>query len=163
MSMSRASTRLAGLALSLVLVAPAARHALAQPAGYLQAGVLTCTVSGGVGFVIGSTKSLDCTLQSGSRRESYRGTISKFGIDVGGTTTGTIAWGVFVSKGDLGPGALSGNFGGVSGEATVGVGFGANALVGGSNRSIVLQPFSVGTQQGLNLAVGIAGLELRAN
>jgi hypothetical protein len=134
----------------------------AQPAGYLDAGVLNCTVAGGAGFIIGSTKSLNCTFQAGQRRESYSGTINKFGIDIGGTTTGVISWGVFVSKGDLGPGGLAGTYGGVSGEATIGVGVGANALVGGSNRSIVLQPFSVGAQQGLNLAVGIAGLELRA-
>lgn len=137
--------------------------ATAQPTGYLEAGVLNCTVAGGTGFVFGSSKSLSCTFQAGQRRESYRGTINKFGIDIGGTATGVISWGVFVSKGDLAPGGLAGNYGGVSGEATVGIGLGANALVGGSNRSIVLQPFSVGAQQGLNLAVGIAGLELRPN
>jgi hypothetical protein len=64
------------------------------------------------------------------------------------------------SAGGIGPGALAGSYGGVSGEATVGVGLGANALVGGSKRSIALQPLSVGAQQGLNFAVGIAALTL---
>ena len=50
--------------------------------------------------------------------------------------------------------------GGVSGEATVGVGVGANALIGGSSRSIVLQPISVSGQEGLNIAVGVAELRL---
>lgn len=153
---------LAGFALAASVSVPV-RPAHAQPSGYLEAGLLSCSVAGGAGFIIGSTKSLNCTFQNGKRRESYRGTINKFGIDVGGTKSGVISWTVFVSKGDLAPGALAGNYGGVSGEATVGVGFGANALVGGSKRSVVLQPFSLQAQQGLNLAVGIAGLKLRAN
>ena len=148
------TTAIAGLAPSSVR---------AQPAGYLEAGVLSCTVAGGTGFVFGSSKSLSCTFQSGVRREGYTGTINKFGIDIGGTTAGVISWGVFVSKGDLAPGGLAGSYGGVTGEATIGIGVGANALIGGSNRGIVLQPFSVQAQQGLNLAVGIAGLELRSN
>ena len=147
----------------LAAAAPGSRPVHAQPAGYLEAGVLSCTVAGGAGFIIGSTKTLSCVFQSGQRREGYHGTINKFGIDIGGTTTGVISWAVFVSKGDMAPGALAGVYGGVTGEATVGIGIGANALVGGSNRSIVLQPLSLGAQQGLNLAVGIAELELRVN
>ena len=37
----------------------------------------------------------------------------------------------------------------------------ANVLVGGSNSSISLQPLSLQGQTGLNLAVGVAALELR--
>jgi len=57
-------------------------------------------------------------------------------------------------------GALAGNYTGASAEATVCVGVGANVLVGGSNRTITLQPISIQGQTGLNLAVGVAGLEL---
>ena len=57
--------------------------------------------------------------------------------------------------------ALAGNYTGASAEATVGAGLGANVLVGGSNRTVALQPVSVQGQAGLNLAVGVAGLELR--
>ena len=57
--------------------------------------------------------------------------------------------------------ALAGKYVGASGEATVGVGLGANVLVGGSNRTVALQPVSVQGQTGLNLAVGVAGLTLR--
>ncbi|MFM9942405.1 MAG: DUF992 domain-containing protein [Hyphomicrobiaceae bacterium] len=155
-------TRVLGAALTGLLASLAGSGA-AQPVGYLEAGLLSCTVAGGAGFVIGSTKSLNCSFQSGQRRESYSGVINKFGLDIGGTTGSQIAWTVFVSKGDLARGGLTGNYGGVTGEATVGVGFGANVLVGGSNRGVVLQPLSLQAQQGLNLAVGIAGLELRAN
>jgi hypothetical protein len=46
-------------------------------------------------------------------------------------------------------------------QVAVGVGGNANALVGGSNDSIALQPVSVEGQTGLNIAVGVAGLTLR--
>jgi hypothetical protein len=58
-------------------------------------------------------------------------------------------------------GALSGDYVGATGEATVAVGLGANVLIGGSNRQIALQPVSVSGQVGLNLAVGVADLRLR--
>ena len=57
--------------------------------------------------------------------------------------------------------ALAGNYGGASAEATVGAGVGANVLVGGSNRTIQLQPLSVQGQTGLNVAAGVTGIELR--
>ncbi len=63
---------------------------------------------------------------------------------------------------ELPVGVLAGNYGGVSAEATVGLGVGANALVGGSNDSIALQPLSVQGQQGLNVAVGVSQLKLRS-
>lgn len=133
--------------------------ASAQPA--VEVGVLNCTVSGGAGFIIGSSKQLDCVFQSGGQREPYLGRIDKFGIDVGATSTGVMAWAVFAPTAHgVGPGALAGDYGGVTGEATIGVGLGANVLVGGSKRSIALQPLSVGAQKGLNLAVGIAALAL---
>ena len=49
---------------------------------------------------------------------------------------------------------------GVSGEATLGAGLGANLLLGGSNRTVALQPISVSGQTGLNLAIGVAALQL---
>ena len=135
--------------------------AAAQKTGRVEVGVLNCTVAGGAGFVFGSTKSLRCVFQSGPRRESYTGRIEKFGIDIGFTKTSVITWAVFAPTSNLRSGALAGNYGGASGEATIGVGLGANVLVGGSNKTIALQPVSVQAQQGLNLAVGIAGLQLR--
>jgi hypothetical protein len=60
----------------------------------------------------------------------------------------------------LGPGALAGNYVGGTASATVGVGLGANALVGGSNNSIALQPLSIEANRGLNVAAGIAAMTL---
>jgi hypothetical protein len=42
----------------------------------------------------------------------------------------------------------------------VGGGIGANVLVGGSNRTVQLQPISVQEQTGINIAAGIAQIEL---
>jgi hypothetical protein len=133
----------------------------AQAAPRVEVGVLRCNVAGGSGFVFGSTKDLWCVFRRPGRDERYVGSISKFGIDVGTTTQSAIAWAVLAPTVDVPPGALAGNFGGVSGEATVGIGVGANALVGGSSRSFVLQPLSIQAQEGLNVAAGVAALRLR--
>jgi Protein of unknown function (DUF992) len=135
----------------------------AQAQARVEVGVLTCTVRGGTGFIVGSTKELRCRFNKPGRDEFYHGTINKFGLDIGTTQQSAIAWAVFAPTANLRPGSLNGGYGGVSAEATVGVGVGANALVGGSNKSIILQPLSVSAQQGLNLAAGIASLQLRAD
>ncbi len=141
---------------ALAAIAPA--HA-----AHVEVGVLNCTVYGGAGLVFGSTKDLDCTFKGTSGgTEHYRGSINKFGLDLGFTSKSQIIWTVFAPSADLPAGALSGNYGGVSAEATVGLGVGANALVGGSNDTVALQPVSVQGQQGLNVAVGISQLQLRA-
>lgn len=152
--------KLATAGLLAVLLYPLG--AQAQPPPQFRVGVLNCTVAGGAGFVFGSSKQIECRFESGSKRETYYGVINKFGLDVGATASSVIAWAVLAGSNHVGPGALAGTYGGVSGEASIGVGLGANALLGGSNRSIALQPLSVGAQQGLNVAVGIAALELRS-
>jgi hypothetical protein len=130
--------------------------------GNVQIGTLTCNVSGGWGFVFGSSKAVRCTFAgAGGRPEHYAGSINKFGVDIGYTQGGVLVWGVFAPSGGLAPGALSGNYVGASGSATVGVGAGANVLVGGSNRTISLQPVSIEGNTGLNVAAGIGSISLR--
>jgi len=146
--------------LAVLLPALAAPSAGVQGAARVEVGVLKCDVAGGSGFVFGSTKPLHCHFHKRGRDERYLGTISKFGIDVGTTQHSVIKWVVFAPTLDVAPGVLAGRYAGVSGEATVGVGVGANALIGGSQRSIVLQPLSVQAQHGLNVAVGVAKLTL---
>ncbi|MFA5897965.1 MAG: DUF992 domain-containing protein [Hyphomicrobium sp.] len=145
----------AGLAATATVATPAL-------AAHVEIGVLTCTVQGGPGFIFGSSKDIDCTFKGPHAVEHYFGTINKFGLDLGFTDKSKIVWTVFAPTKDLSPGALAGDYGGVSAEATVGLGVGANALLGGSQNSVALQPLSVSGQQGLNIAVGIAGLHLRA-
>jgi Protein of unknown function (DUF992) len=93
-------------------------------------------------------------------REVYVGVISKFGLDIGATTGGQMVWIVYAPTTRV-FGALAGVYSGASAEATVALGLGANVLVGGSDRTVALQPLSVTGQAGLNLAVGVASLELR--
>ena len=156
--MKRALIAFAAVGLAALLTGG---DALAQ--ARVEVGVLTCSVRGGTGFIIGSTKDLRCTFHKPGRDEFYRGTISKFGIDIGVTRQSAIAWAVLAPTANIPPGSLNGNYGGVSAEATVGLGIGANALIGGSNRGIVLQPLSVQAQEGLNIAAGVAALSLRAD
>ena len=127
----------------------------------IKVGTLICDVSGGIGLIIGSSKSVRCTYSRASdgREELYSGSINKFGLDVGVTTNQTMAWVVF-APGEVGAGSLSGNYVGATAEATVGAGVGANALVGGFNNTITLQPLSVQAQTGLNVAAGVARLRL---
>ena len=144
------------IAAGLAVNAPAVR---AQ--SFVKAGVLTCSVSGGVGLIITSTKALSCTFEPDSGApERYTGSIRKFGLDIGVTGEAVIVWAVLSAVEGLPVGALAGSYGGVSAEASVVVGAGANALLGGSDRSIALQPLSVQAQVGLNVAAGIARLEL---
>src|SRR3954466_2448045 len=139
----------AGLALSaLVLQNPA------QAEVTVKTGLLTCHVSSGWGFVFGATRDLNCTYTSvdGKKIGKYKGTISKFGIDVGYLQSGVLAWAVLSPSKDLEPGALAGDYGGLTAGATAGVGGGANLLIGGSTKTISLQPLSVEGTQGFNLA-----------
>ena len=71
------------LAAFAALAAMACGEARAQ--ARVEVGVLTCTVRGGSGFIIGSTKDLRCRFNKPGRDEFYHGTISKFGLDIGTT------------------------------------------------------------------------------
>ncbi len=123
-------------------------------------GSLTCNVAGGIGFVFGSSKALSCLFnRTDGIAERYSGEIKKFGIDIGFTKEAQMVWLVF-APGSLAPGTLSGNYAGATASGTVGVGVGANVLVGGNNRQITLQPLSVEGSVGLNVAAGIGAVEL---
>jgi hypothetical protein len=128
---------------------------------YVKAGVLTCSVSGGVGLIITSAKALNCTFVPDNRGpEHYTGTIRKFGLDIGATKGAVIVWAVLAPVSGLEAGGLGGTYGGVSAEASVVIGAGANVLVGGSNRTVALQPLSVQGQVGLNIAAGVTSMQL---
>lgn len=136
--------------------------AMAQGPERTKAGTLTCDISAGIGLIITSKKEVTCmfTPSQPGPREVYTGSISKFGLDLGATAGGEMVWAVYAPT-TRKFGALAGHYGGASAEATVGAGVGANVLVGGSDRTVSLQPVSVQGQAGLNLAVGVAGLDLR--
>lgn len=150
-------------ATSALLAASASANAQNQG---IELGVLDCTVAGGAGFIIGSTKDVTCSYTPADANfavETYSGRIDKFGLDIGETGETKITWAVLAPSSDIyAPGALAGDYVGASAEASVAVGAGANLLVGGSDKSFTLQPLSLQTQTGLNLAVGITQFKLRA-
>ena len=139
---------------TLTSIEPAAAQRMAV-------GLLTCDVSAGIGYVVGSKKDISCALmpESSDRREDYDGSITKIGLDVGITGPGRMVWLVFTNT-VAGPGFLAGDYVGASGEVSLAAGLGANILIGGSNRTVALQPFSLNGQLGINLAFGVASLHL---
>ena len=135
----------------------------AQAAG-VQIGTLTCHVEPGFGLVLGSSKDVNCNYRAAQGfEEHYIGNITKIGVDIGWTRGGTMVWAVFAPSSDRAPGALEGRYGGVTAGATVGVGIGANVLIGGFDRSITLQPISVEGNTGLNLAAGVGAMRLQTD
>ncbi len=150
------------LGLAALLGFSLAAHAPAQAReGGVKIGDLTCSVAGGWGKVIGSSRRVNCVFSPSHRSpERYTGHITKIGLDLGYRRSGTIVWGVFSPTDYLGHGDLRGSYGGVTASATLGVGIGGNALVGGSNHSFSLQPFSIEGSTGVNVAAGIGGLDL---
>ena len=136
-------------------------HATPAQAQGVKAGVLTCNVSSGFGFVFGSSRSVNCSFSPpGGPPQHYVGSIDKFGVDIGYTAGGVLVWTVLAPTVSPAPGALSGSYGGATASATAGVGVGANVLVGGSNSTVSLQPLSIEGNTGLNIAAGVAALTL---
>jgi hypothetical protein len=152
--------RLSTLSLAIVaLVAPVASANALPP---VRAGILQCQGGQNVGFVVGSVTSLECVFQSEGRRpEPYIATVRRYGLDIGFTEQTQFSWAVNAPTGRVERGDLAGNYGGVGANASVGVGGGGNFLVGGAQNSYALQPLSVQGQTGLNVAAGVADIELQ--
>jgi len=138
----------------------AANPAHAQGSSARQ-GMLTCRTSPSLGLILGSTQRLACQFKADSGwTQNYDGRMNRIGLDIGITAGGVMVWAVLGSSSAVRPGVLTGRFVGASGEISVGVGAGANLLVGGSGQSVSLQPLSLEGQVGINLALGVAGLTL---
>lgn len=156
--MSRRSIVAATLAAAfgaMAFVTPAAAQAS------VKVGTLVCNVAGGIGLIITSKKAAVCTFTDvNGVTTAYRGEFTTVGIDIGVTNEETIVWAVFQPSRQ--PASLAGTYVGATAEATIVAGLGANVLVGGSNKSIALQPLSVSGQTGLNFAAGMGGLTLTA-
>ena len=143
------------LAAGLLALATVPAHSAAG----VNVGTLTCDVDSGVGYLIGSSKDVVCVYRGNGKTEHYVGSISKLGLDLGVTGNQTVVWAV-LAPGSIGKGALAGNYFGASAEATVAVGVGVNALVGGMKKSVTLQPISVSGQTGLSATLAGASLHL---
>jgi hypothetical protein len=146
--------------IAIALCTPSAHaeeHKIAVRAGYL-----TCHVASGWGFIFGSSREVKCayTLDK-NYTEYYTGSITKWGADVGYLSSAVMLWAVVAPTTNLGEGALAGHYGGATASVALGIGAGANVLVGGFKKSIALQPVSIEGQNGLNVAAGIAELTLK--
>lgn len=155
--MSKTLCRLTGVA-----ALAAATLALGAPANAegVKVGVLSCHESSGWGFIFGSSKEIRCVYHHGPYTEHYKGTVNKFGVDIGYTAGAVIIWDVFAPNTGPERGALTGDYVGAQASAAVGPGAGANALVGGFDRSFTLQPVSIEGETGLNVAAGIGSMSL---
>jgi hypothetical protein len=152
---------LIGLALAAALLAPEAGQSQ-QGQSSTKVGMLSCRLNPTIGLIVGSRQTMDCQFTpDGFAAERYSGTMTTIGLDIGFQAGGVMGWAVFAPAAGPLRGALAGTYVGATGEIGVGVGAGANVLVGGSNRSIALQPVSLSGSVGVNLALGVSGLELR--
>jgi hypothetical protein len=138
------------------------RNASADQKMTVRAGYLTCHVASGWGFIFGSSRKMHCAyaMQTGYT-EYYDGSVTKFGADIGYMESAVILWAVLAPTNNLGEGALAGHYVGATASVALGVGAGANVLLGGFKNSIALQPVSIEGQNGLNVAAGIEQLTLK--
>ena len=144
-------------ALAAVAVTPTAINA---QQGRVEVGALECSVSSSIGMIVGSKRNVACYFKvKGVPIETYEGSLTRIGLDIGVTTGGAIVWVVFAGTSRY-SGMLTGTYIGATAEMSIAAGLGANVLVGGSSRTVALQPLSVQGQTGLDIAVGVGELEL---
>ena len=133
------------------------------PQSWTQVGALSCKVNPNIGFIIAGRQSLECqfTPNSSDPPQAYDGAINTVGLNVGISAGGVLGWAVFAPTTGVPAGALAGDYVGVSGAVGVGVGGGANVLLGGSGRTFALQPLSLQGSVALNVVLGVSSLTLR--
>jgi Protein of unknown function (DUF992) len=150
----------AAMAATAVALTAVLAPADAQPRR-VELGTLTCSMSSSFGLIVGSQKNVNCIFrgQSGEPEEAYTGTMTTVGLDIGITTGGVIVWTVFADTSRY-AGMLAGKYVGATAEVSIAAGLGANALVGGSHRTVALQPLSLQGQVGLDIAAGVGELDL---
>jgi Protein of unknown function (DUF992) len=149
----------AAAALAMILTSILTSPAIAQERR-IQLGELDCSLSASIGLIVSSQRNVSCYFHSpGAPDTAYVGTLTRVGLDVGVTNGGKMVWTAFVNT-DRYNGTLSGSYVGATAEASVALGLGANVLIGGNNDSVALQPVSVQSTTGFNIAAGVSQLNL---
>jgi hypothetical protein len=158
--MPRHRLLLATLALAAMLSLPAAAQ---TPQSWTQVGSLSCKVNPNIGFIIVGHQPMECLFTPNTQTppQAYDGAINTVGLNVGISAGGVLGWAVFAPTTGVPAGALAGDYVGVSGDIGIGVGAGANVLLGGSGRTIALQPLSLQGSVALNVVLGVSSLKLR--
>jgi hypothetical protein len=152
----------------LLCLAIATSGAMAQahedaPEGKVRAGSLICEVGPSIGLVLFSTpRKVTCTYsRAGGLDEVYKGTMKNIGINAGITAGSVIEWLVFVATDSRGENNLmSGTYAGKELNGSIGLGGGVNFLVGGFNKSVSLQPWSIQQQVGVNFNWSLVKMKL---
>jgi hypothetical protein len=152
---------LAMLALSLSFAVPASAQA---PGPWTQVGMLTCKLNPSIGFIIAGHQSMECRYvpSTGNPPQAYQGALNMVGLNIGISAGGVLGWAVLAPTAGIPAGALAGEYVGASGDLGIGIGAGANVLVGGSGRTFALQPVSLEGSIAVNVALGVSALKLRA-
>jgi Protein of unknown function (DUF992) len=153
---------LAILALAAMFAVPATAQA---PPTWAQVGSLMCKVNPSIGFIIVGHQPMECTYTPtlvAAPPQYYDGAINTIGLDIGVSAGSILGWGVFAPTAGAAPGALAGEYVGVTGDVGLGIGAGANILLGGSARTFALQPLSLQGSIAVNAVLGVSSLKLRA-
>jgi len=159
--MSRTRLSLATLVLMLLCVTQAFAQA---PGNWAQVGMLTCKLNPSIGFIIAGHQSMECRYVPSNNMgppQAYEGALNTVGIDLGISAGGVLGWAVLAPTVGIPAGALAGEYVGASGDVGIGLGAGANVLIGGSARTVALQPVSLEGSVALNVALGVSSLKLR--
>ncbi len=131
----------------------------------VRAGTLACKKTGEkVSFLIHSRVPLACTFSNGNGTEEYRGESGiAFGLDIQREQDKELVFVIISLTSDyrIGSYALEGSYVGTKVSAAVGAGLGANALIGGGDKSFSLQPVSVEGSTGFGAAAGVGYLSLK--
>ena len=148
----------------LALIAMPLTPAAAQTRPWTQIGSLVCKVDPNVGFIFVGHQPMQCTFTptaSPTPPQYYDGAINTVGIDIGVSAGSVLGWGVFAPTTGVANGALAREYIGASGDLGLGIGAGANVLVGGSARTFALQPLSLQGSLAINVVLGVSSLKLR--
>jgi hypothetical protein len=158
--MFRRCSTLAALALIVMFAAPADAQ---SPPSWTQAGMLRCVVDPSIGFIIAGHQSMQCnfTPNAPNPPQPYQGALNMVGLNIGISAGGVFGWAVFAPTAGIPAGALAGEYVGASGDIGLGLGVGANVLIGGSGRTVALQPVSLEGSVAVNVALGVSSLKLR--
>lgn len=148
-------------AVATILAAPALAQA---PQPWTQVGGLSCKINPNIGFIIFGHQPMECRFTPNTPTmppEAYQGALNTVGIDVGVTAGSVLGWAVFAPTTGFPAGSLAGEYVGASGDLGLGLGAGANVLIGGSGRTFALQPVSLQGSIAVNAVLGVSALKLR--
>jgi hypothetical protein len=150
----------AAFALMAMLAAPAGAQA---PPTWTQVGMLTCKLNPSIGFIIAGHQTMECNFAQNAPYppQAYEGALNTVGLNIGITEGGVMGWAVLAPTAGAPAGALAGEYVGASGDIGLGLGVGANVLIGGSGRTFALQPVSLQGSIAINAVLGVSALKLR--